>query len=195
MTIIDVYGQNQKIIDLQIQWYEKGNIALKENELRKAYSAYYFSYDYFPESELGKVSFSKYDSIQKILRKNLIEKMQGFWKVKRYKNPNFSPGDIEHFNENLPGKYLEIKNDSLKYFDKRKHRNKKVRPIKITFCDYQNYFPAFSHIVHNNQLIWAYWVDETKQKLSVTRAGQLLQNNQRTGPSSHPSGYTYLRLK
>ena len=190
------FGQREELINTQNQWFIKAKESLNNENLWGAYSAFYFSYSYYPESKIGQTSLAKFDSIQIILRENLKSKMQGLWKVKFYKQTK-NPGDIEHFYKNLPGKFLEITHDSLNYFASKLDRriNSSLYSDLINFCDLQTHFPAYNHIIHNDQNLWSYRVSDNGKELYVSRAGKLISNDERTGPSSHPMGYKYIKIK
>ena len=187
-----ISAQEKKNIELQDQWFKEAKIELNNN-LSNAFSSFWFSYDILPKSQKGKESLRFFDSLKIVLRKKLINNLQGRWKLKIFRK---SKSDRKHY-ERL-GKFLYIKSDSIFFYKNRRNLNSHNASLftKIEFCDLMNFFPSYSDIIHPGNEIWNYNVNSEKNKLTVLDFGKLDNDRKnRTGIISHPSGFTYNRIK
>ncbi|WP_425656586.1 hypothetical protein [Tenacibaculum ascidiaceicola] len=192
---ITINAQQKQKTEIQNYWFKQARLDLKNLHLEKAFSSSKFSYDVFPESDKGKKSLKLFDSLKTILRNKLTNDMYGDWKLKIF-NRVKTESDRKHY-ERL-GRFLRIKKDSISYYTNRRslRSNKPTLSFKINFCELMNYFPSYSDIIHLNNEIWHYRIDSTKNRLIILDYGKLDNGKKnRTGNISHPSGYTYKRLK
>ena len=190
-----VLGQDKRAIELQIQWHQKAENSLDSSKIRSAFYEYHFSHHLIPESDLGKTSKAKSDSLKNILRDTLLQNLKGTWKLKIFGKIN-SKEEKDHY-EKL-GRYLTIRNDSIFYY-KNKINLEEQRPSqihKIEFSDLETIYPNYSDIIHSDNQIWNYSVDSKKNNLIIEENGELSPDGKsRSEVISHPSGYTYIRIK
>ncbi len=190
-----IYSQNPKAIELQNEWFEKAVSSLDSAKIKTAFLKFSFANELLPESNLGNNAKLKSDSLQIVLRDNLIKNLQGIWEIKIFNKTN-SKEQKEHY-EKL-GKYLEFRNDSIYFYANKPSLKLKKPRIKqeIIFCDLKTTFPHYSDIIHSNGEIWNYSIDSSENKLIITENGELSTNGKsRSWNVSHPSGYTYNRVK
>ncbi|WP_034923670.1 hypothetical protein [Gillisia sp. CAL575] len=189
------FGQDEKADKIQTEWYQKAEISLDSSKIRNAFHEYEFSFKMVPESKLGKNSKKLSDSLKIILRTELIEDLNGTWELKIF-NKIKSEADKIHYQK--LGEYLKFRNDSI-FFYKNKSNLKLHKPTKIQkieFCDLETTFPHYSDIVHTDNKIWDYFIDSTNNKLIIEENGELSRDGKsRSWVGSHPSGYTYYRIK
>ncbi|TDQ27531.1 hypothetical protein [Tenacibaculum caenipelagi] len=190
-----INAQDKKIIELQNKYFDEAGSELTHLKIKSAFTYYRFAYDLLPGTELGKKSLKLSDSLKIILRKNLITDIEGNWEIKIF-NKLRTESDKKFYDK--LGRFLRITKDSIFYFTKKRklRRNKPSKRMKITFCELMNYFPSYSDFIHPDNKIWHYRSDSTGNKLIILDYGKIENDRKnRTGNISHPSGYTYNRIK
>jgi len=189
-----LFGQDQKEIELQNHWYAKAQEELINKNISAAFTAYYFAYEMVPNNELGKKTLKLSDSLKTLLRKELISNLVGNWKIKIFGRIK-TEDDREHYNR--LGKLMKVTYDSIFFFKNKKNLKSNIflSTQKITFCNLNTMFPIYSDIIHSNKEIWNYHINENKNKLTITENGELISPRNRTEVISHPSGFTYNRIK
>jgi len=192
---LNAIGQDKKATESQNHWFLEAEKDVDSFNIREAFYAYQFSYKMLPNNELGKKAKTLSDSLRRILRKELIKDLTGNWKLKIYGRIK-SESDRNHY-ERL-GKFLKIRNDSIFYYKNRVRLilNKPKSIQKIEFCDLETTFPHYADITHENNKIWSYHIDSTMKRLIIEENGELSKDGKsRSWVGSHPSGYTYYRIK
>jgi hypothetical protein len=188
-------GQDDKASNLQMYWFQEAENDLDSLQIKGAFSAYQISYEMLPNSELGKKAKKLSDSLRIILRKKFIQDLTGTWKLKIFGRIK-SEDDKNHY-ERL-GKFMIARDDSI-FFYRSKASLRLDKPSSnqpIEFCDLATMFPHYSDIVHSNWEIWEYNIDSTKEKLTINENGKLSSDRKsRSWVVSHPSGYSYYRIK
>jgi len=190
-----IIAQEKKDAETQNNWYKKAKMELNELQIKRAFYSYRFAYELLPESKIGKKSLKLSDSLKTTLRKKLIRNIEGNWKIKIF-NKIKTEKDKKHY-EKL-GKFLRITKDSIFYFTSKRNlkANNPSISLKIKFCELMNSFPSYSDFLHSNNEIWNYSIDSTKSNLTILNYGKIDNGGEsRTGNISHPSGYTYNRIK
>ncbi|WP_133645106.1 hypothetical protein [Zeaxanthinibacter enoshimensis] len=194
MSSIQLFSQDTKAIELQKYWISKAQQDLHTNNVWGAFCQYYFAYEMAPDNEEGKNSLELADSLRTILRTDLKHRLKGVWKIHvfgRIKSEN----DRAHYTR--LGKFLKISDDSIVFFKRRtdlKSNNFKSKQA-IKFCDLETMLPVYNDIIHSNGNIWNYHVEENGEVLRITDSGELLGDKSRSEIISHPSGYTYKRIR
>lgn len=191
----EVVGQDLRAIELQTQWHQKAESSLDSSKIRRAFYEYHFSYELIPENSLGQTTKTKSDSLKNILRERLLEDLNGTWKLKIFNRIN-SKAERDHYDK--LGRYLMIRNDSIIFYKNKIHlkRQKPVKIHKIEFSDLETIYPYYSDIIHSDNKIWNYSVDSTKNKLTIEENGEISPDGgSRSEVISHPSGYTFFRIK
>ena len=190
-----INAQDKRETEVQNNWFNKAEMELNNLQIKKAFYSSRFSYEIIPESYIGKKSLNLSDSLKTVLRNKLIEDIKGKWKLKIF-NKIKTESDKKHY-EKL-GKFLRIKKDSIYYYTSRRNLRFDNPSIsfKINFCELMNSFPSYSDFLHPKNEIWNYSTDSTKCKLTILNYGKIDNDGKnRTGNISHPSGYTYNRMK
>lgn len=188
-------SQEKKKSEIQNNWFKNAEMELYDLQINRAFSSYRFAYELIPESKIGKKSLKLSDSLKTTLRKKLIGNIEGNWKIKIF-NKIKTESDKKHY-EKL-GKFLRITKDSIFYFTSKRNlkANNSSISLKIKFCELMNPLPSYSDFTHSNNEIWNYSIDSTKSKLTILNYGKIDNGGKsRTGNISHPSGYTYNRIK
>jgi hypothetical protein len=194
LVSIQLFGQEPKAIELQNRWIKEAQKDLKSNNLIGAFCAYRYAYDMIPNSELGEKSLKLSDSLRTILRGTLKRKLQGVWKIQVFGRIK-SEDDREHYTR--LGKFLKITTDSIAFFKTKKdfRSDNFLSSQEIKFCDLETMFPVYNEIIHDNNNIWKYQVEENGNVMKITDSGEIFSDGNRSEIISHPSGYTYNRIK
>lgn len=127
-------------------------------------------------------------------KNKLIENLKGKWKL-NISNKIKTKSDRKHY------KTRKIfKNKKRFYFYYTSRRNLRLNnpsiSFKINFCELMDSFPSYSDFLQPKNKIWNYSTDSTKCKLTILNYGKIdTDGKNRTGNISHPSGYTYNRMK
>ncbi|MCE2612327.1 hypothetical protein LVD13_05025 [Flavobacteriaceae bacterium D16] len=134
------------------------------------------------------------DSLRTILRGTLKRKLQGLWKIKVFGRIK-TEDDRAHYNR--LGKFLKITNDSITFFKTKKDfkTNNYISNQEIKFCDLKTMFPIYNEVIHKNNNIWRYHVEEDGEVMRITDSGKIFIDGNRSEIISHPSGYTYNRVE
>jgi len=194
VSFSQIKEQKEKIEKYQNKWTKKAELEIKKNELHKAYISYNFIKDVDATSAKGLIASHKLDSLKIVLRENLKNNLAGIWEIKIF-------GDLKSENSRKHykrlGKYIKVSNSSIYFFKNKRDlkSNKFSFNEKIKFCDLETTFPIYADIIIGNKKIWNFRVNKTGEILTITNNGELLNNKNRTEIVSHPSGYTYNKVK
>ena len=157
ILIIGCKTSNQSILhksgnELQKESFENGEKFLKRKKLEKAFQAFHISTIYDEKSEIGKISIQKIDSILPVIRKNILEKCKGTWKIKEL-HP-------DQYGTSYPD-FIEFNNDEVFFFKRISNSEKKLmRKETVKFVEYQRfslYSESYNLIFSNNE-IWSFSV-------------------------------------
>jgi hypothetical protein len=186
--------RKEKIEKYQNKWTKHAELDIKKNDLERAFISYKFVKNIDSLSTKGLIASHKSDSLIIILRENLSNNLTGIWKVKIF-GPNKSENSRKHYNR--LGKYLKVSNDSICFFKNKRDlkSNKYSSKEKIKFCELETTFPIYADIILGNKKIWNFRVNKSGEVLTITDNGELLNIKNRTEIVSHPSGYTYNKIK
>lgn len=194
LSSIQLFSQDTKAIELQKYWIKKAQKDLYNNNVFGAFCNYHFAYEMAPDNLEGKKSLELSDSLRTILRTNLKRRIKGVWKIQVFGRIK-SEDDKEHYTR--LGKFLKITNNSIVFFKRRRDlkSNNFLSRQGIKFCNLETMFPVYNDIIHGNGNIWKYHVEENEKVMRITDSGELLSDESRSEIISHPSGYTYKRLR
>ena len=147
------FGQKNDSDKYQKEWFEKAEIEIKKPDLVGALIQFYWAYEDNKESELGKVCLKKVDSLKPLVRKELIDKWKGTWKLVNNESKD------EHF--------LEISKNEIRFYEKESGNFKKklVKTEEVLFneINYGNYPTYWELIFYDNQ-IWNFNIIESIDK-------------------------------
>ena len=187
------FSQENRKSEIQIERYNKALDFISEGINSKAMSYLYSAHFIIPNSEIGIKALGKYDSIKPHFRKELINKIQGTWRLTKYgTNWGFTNKNNLNENENI----LEITKNELHFYEQNidtKERNL-LKIEKLEFAEPSGFYSSCTDITFSDNQIWNYSLKGSKDILYAFNTGQLTENS-RTVMSCGNSENYYERIK
>lgn len=152
---INSLSQDLSKDEIQKDRYENSFTYLDGNNNIRAIRAFFFTYKTNRQSEIGQKSLSKIDSLKPIIRRELINNIQGEWKLKTL-GSNLQMTELDD-NSKIEY-YLIIKEEEISFYEKSKNDKTRrlVKKETIVFYDKDGMFPLFNSFVFSDNQIWHY---------------------------------------
>lgn len=78
---ISTFSQEIKIDSNQLEWFNHANLCLDFNDNQNAYNSFKKAFYQDTKSDLAKSSYMKLDSLNRILKSNLLKEISGKWEI------------------------------------------------------------------------------------------------------------------
>jgi hypothetical protein len=130
-----------------------------------------------PENELGQESIKKVDTLKCLLRKNMMQKALGTWKLTGDK-PMWAVKTTKDSQNKLVDEFVEISESKILFYE----QDKKTLVKKITKTENLVYYnkdksdSLFSAIILSDGTIWNCTVDDKSQVLHVINIAKQTEN-------------------
>ncbi|QSW87944.1 MULTISPECIES: hypothetical protein [Flavobacterium] len=163
---IGIKAQNDSKVIFQKNKYDLAVSYLKKSDFVNALDQFSIASRIKPENEIGQESLKKVDTLKEILRKDILEKVNGTWLFTGDK-PIWAVNVEHEFKEKKIDKLVEVSGNQISFYEQnRKTKEKKL--IKTEDIVYYNSDPSdalYSAIILSNGTIWNCTLDETKSML------------------------------
>ena len=170
-------AQNDAKAKFQKNKYEMAISCYKKADFRNALDLFSVASKVKPENELGKESIKKVDTLKNILRKDMMEKAFGTWKMKGDK-PIWSVDAESTSKTVLIDKIIEINQNQISFYeqDKKTLVKKLIKTEKLVFYNKDQSDSLFSAIILSDGTIWNCTVDEDSGVLHVINIAKQTEN-------------------
>lgn len=176
---LNSWSQSDKKIWLQKIKYDLGVSYLQKKKLDKAIDPLLFAYRINPESEIGKTSKSKIDSLIPIIRKNFINKIIGTWSLNG-NEPTWVSKDLQ--SPKLNDTLMVITSQEIAYYVKniKTKETKLIKTDKIEFYEGFENTNSITEMVNSNNELWTYIIDESLNNLRLIHTGNVTPSGRKT---------------
>ncbi|MEP6805242.1 MAG: hypothetical protein ABI892_12015 [Flavobacterium sp.] len=165
-----LWSQNDKKSFLQKNKYNLAVSCLQNKQLDKAIDSFLFAYKINPESEAGKISKVKIDSLIPIVRKNLVNQLTGTWKL-----IGNQPIWIlkEQVNNKVSDTMMVITSDQVSYYVKniKSSEQKFLKANKIEFYNGLETTNPVIEMVDSGNELWFFIIDASSKNLRIINTG------------------------
>jgi len=157
--------------------YELAVACYKKSDFVNALDLFSVASKIKPENELGQESIKKVDTLKCLLRKNMIHKALGTWKLTGDK-PMWAVKTTKDSQIKLVDEFVEISESKILFYE----QDKKTLVKKITKTENLVYYnkdksdSLFSAIILSDGTIWNCTVDDKSQVLHVINIAKQTEN-------------------
>ncbi|MBF4517919.1 hypothetical protein IRZ71_16250 [Flavobacterium sp. ANB] len=165
---INIIAQDDAKAKFQKNKYEMAVSYYKKADFKNALDLYSVASKIRPENDLGKESIKKVDTLKTILRKDIIDKALGIWKLKGDK-PVWSVNSENDSKNALVLEFIEINNTQILFYeqDKKTLVKKLLKTENLVFYNKDESDSLFSAIILSDGTIWNCTLDENSEVLHV----------------------------
>jgi hypothetical protein len=165
---IHCIAQDDAKAKFQKNKYEMAVSCYKKADFKNALDLYSVASKIRPENDLGKESIKKVDTLKEILRKDIMDKAIGIWKLKGDK-PVWSVKAESDSKNALVEESIEINKTQILFYeqDKKTLVKKLLKTENLVFYNKDESDSLFSAIILSDGTIWNCTVDENGSTLHV----------------------------
>ncbi|TDO71387.1 hypothetical protein EV143_10834 [Flavobacterium chryseum] len=168
LLVFKGFSQNDAKAKFQKNKYEMAVSCYKKADFKNALDLYSVVSRIRPENELGKESIKKVDTLKTILRKDIMDKALGIWKLRGDK-PIWAVNSESDSKNALVEQFIEINKTQILFYelDKKTLVKKPIKTENLVFYNKEESDSLFSAIILSDGTIWNCTVDETSGILHV----------------------------
>ncbi|MCV9933448.1 hypothetical protein OIU80_14255 [Flavobacterium sp. LS1R47] len=169
---IQSWSQSDQKMWLQKNKYDLAISYFDKNEFGAAADLFLFAYKIKPDSELGKISKNKFDSLKPVVRKKLIDKLVGTWKMNG-NIPSWSQRNLK--SDKAENELMIIDPDKISYY-LQNNSTKEMKLIKTEEIIFYDSFEKNNHvkeILTSDMRLWSYYIDEYSKNLRAINTGRV----------------------
>lgn len=186
------WSQETKNENRQKKWYKEAIAEMNDSNRIKIMVRLFNVYNKDRQSELGKIALKKSDSLKILVRKEILENIQGEWKLKK-SGSNW--GLVESDDKVSVDKIVVIEENKILFYDEEKGSKKRklIKTEAIRYYDKEEMFPSFIGFVFSDKLIWSFQSRDSNL-LHTMHIGEETDNG-RTSISCGNSELIYERIE
>ena len=193
LLAISTFAQNDAKAKFQKNKYELAISYYKKSDFKNALDLFSVASKIRPENELGQESIKKVDTLKSILRKDIMEKAVGIWKmtgdkpVWAVKTANDSQKQVDEF--------VEITQNKIVFYE----QDKKTLAKKIVITEDLIYYnkdksdSLFSAIILSDGTIWNCTISENASTLHVINIAKQTEKGVEKIENENPE-YFYMKI-
>ncbi|CAM3558098.1 hypothetical protein FLGE108171_02925 [Flavobacterium gelidilacus] len=157
---ISTFSQEIKNYSIQLEWFNHANLCLDFKDNKSAFSSFKKAYDVDINSDLGFLAYKKLDSLNRILKSNLLKDISGKWEiVSSGSNWGISQGKIG---------LITIKDSYINFEFYDESYSIQNSKLDLLVDDFLNY--SYSEFIFDNNSIWKFSLKNNK--LYITEMGE-----------------------
>jgi hypothetical protein len=166
------WSQSDQKMWLQKNKYDSAISYFDKNEFAAAADFFLFAYKIKPDSELGKISKNKFDSLKPVIRKKLIDKLVGTWKMNG-NIPSWSHKNLK--SDKIENELMIIDADKISYYlqNKSTEEMKLIKTEEIIFYDSFEKNNHITEMLTSDKRLWSYYIDEYSKNLRAINTGKI----------------------
>lgn len=169
-------AQNDVKSKFQKNKYELALSYYKKSDFVNALDQFSITSRINPEGEIARESIRKIDTLKEILRKDILEKVNGTWLLTGDK-PSWTLKAIEDFKNKKTDKLVEVSHEKILFYEQdRKSKIKKlIKTEDIVYYNTDKSDSLFSAIILSDGKIWSCSLNENSQTMraiNIARQGE-----------------------
>ena len=193
LLAISTFAQNDAKAKFQKNKYELAISYYKKSDFKNALDLFSVASKIRPENELGQESIKKVDTLKSILRKDIMEKAVGIWKmtgdkpVWAVKTANDSQKQVDEF--------VEITQNKIVFYeqDKKTLAKKIVKTEDLIYYNRDKSDSLFSAIILSDGTIWNCTISENANTLHVINIAKQTEKGVEKIENENPE-YFYMKI-
>jgi len=173
---ISSFAQNDAKAKFQKNKYELAISYYKKSDFKNALDLFSVASKIRPENELGQESIKKVDTLKSILRKDIISKAVGIWKMTGDK-PVWAVKD--NVSKSCPtDQFVEITETQIVFYeqDKKTLTKKNIKTEELVYYNKDKSDSLFSAIILSDGTIWNCNIDDNGNVLHVINIAKQTEN-------------------
>jgi len=173
---ISSFAQNDAKAKFQKNKYELAISYYKKSDFKNALDLFSVASKIRPENELGQESIKKVDTLKSILRKDIISKAVGIWKMTGDK-PVWAVKD--NVSKSCPtDQFVEITETQIVFYeqDKKTLTKKIIKTEELVYYNKDKSDSLFSAIILSDGTIWNCNIDDNGNVLHVINIAKQTEN-------------------
>ncbi|WP_029272832.1 tetratricopeptide repeat protein [Flavobacterium sp. KJJ] len=161
------FAQNDPKIAFQKSRYDLALSCYKKADFKKALDLFSVASRIKPENEVGRESIKKVDSLKIILRKNILDKAIGTWKMAGDK-PVWSSTATDNSTKEID-EFVEITQNQISFYevDKETKTKKLLHSEALVYYNKDASDAVFSDVILSDGTIWSCLLSEDSNTLHV----------------------------
>jgi len=193
LLAISTFAQNDAKAKFQKNKYELAISYYKKSDFKNALDLFSVASKIRPENELGQESIKKVDTLKSILRKDIMDKAVGIWKmtgdkpVWAVKTANDSQKQVDEF--------VEITQNKIVFYeqDKKTLAKKIVKTEDLIYYNRDKSDSLFSAIILSDGTIWNCTISENASTLHVINIAKQTEKGVEKIENENPE-YFYMKI-
>jgi hypothetical protein len=172
-----IIAQNDSKVAFQKTRYELAVSCYKKADFVKALDLFSIASKIKPENELGKESVKKVDSLKIMLRKNIMDKVIGIWKMTGDK-PLWAVNAASEANSKTVDELVEINQKQILFYelDIKTKAKKFIKAEDLVYYNKDESDALFSAIILSDGTIWDCSLNENSDILHVINIAKQTEN-------------------
>lgn len=177
LIVSKAFAQNDQKTAFQKSRYELAVSYYKKADFKKALDLFHIASRIKPETEIGKESMQKIDTLKNVLREAILTQALGTWKMIGDK-PVWAFNQKENGKEKESDEFIAITPSEILFYEK----NKKTQEKKIIKTESLVYYnkdasdSLYSDIILSDGTIWNCSINEDSDQLRVINVGKKTDN-------------------
>ncbi|WP_264538539.1 tetratricopeptide repeat protein [Flavobacterium sp. N1736] len=165
---ICIYAQNDAKAKFQKNKYELAVSCYKKSDFKNALDLFSVASKIRPENEIGQESSKKVDTLKAILRKEIMQKALGIWRMKGDKPVWAVKTEADSKNKEVE-EFIEISENKIIFYeqDKKTLVKKNIKTEDLVYFNRDKSDSLFSAIILSDGTIWNCTVDKNSSILHV----------------------------
>ena len=177
LFVIKSFAQNDAKAKFQKNKYELAVSCYKKLDFINALDLFSVASKIKPENELGQESIKKVDTLKCLLRKNMMQKALGTWKLTGDK-PMWAVKTTKDSQNVLVDEFVEISENKILFYeqDKKTLAKKTIKTENLVYYNKDKSDSLFSAIILSDGTIWNCTVDDKSHVLHVINIARQTEN-------------------
>lgn len=178
LFVCKTFAQNNSKTAFQKSRYELAMSYYDKADFKKAIDLFYFASKIKPESEIGVESVKKVDTLQHILREEILTQALGNWKMIGDK-PIWAVNQTNDSVKTDVEEFVEIKHNEILFYEKSKKTQEKklISSEPLVYYDGGETNSLFSDIILSDGTVWHCIINDKSDELRVINVGKKSDNN------------------
>jgi hypothetical protein len=190
---VGIFAQDDSKTKFQKNKYELAVSCYKKADFKNALDLFSVASKIKPENELGKESIKKVDSLKSILRKDIINKALGVWKMTGDKPVWAVKNTVD--TEKPVDAFIEITKTQIVFYeqDKKTRVKKVIKTEDLVYYNKDKSDSLFSAVILSDGTIWNCNINDASNVLHVINIAKQTENGVQKIESENLERY-YLKM-
>lgn len=174
---LNIAAQNDSKTKFQKNKYDLAVSYYKKSDFVNALDQFSIASRIKPDNEIGQESMKKLDTLKEILRKEILEKVNGSWLMTGDK-PSWTLNAIENFKNKDFDEVLEVNDNKILFYEQdRKTKVKKlIKTEDLVYYNIDKSDALYSAIILSDGSVWNCTIDDKSKVLHIINIAKQGEN-------------------